>query len=180
MGEVLYATKWVKYSALPRATTQNTTTTHNNQCELLPPYPSVALALSLHGNILHGPKSWNRCSLWVHQWRNASGVLSPLFYPLFGAPKRNPSKNRERDRVSALGGRLLVGQHNNPLKVGIHGRRDIDEGAWPGRNVWGGCLTIVWDGKLSNKKIKIKICIVALNGRQLIFQMQQPTKNMRE
>ncbi len=27
MGEVLYSTKWVKYSTLPRATTQNTTNT---------------------------------------------------------------------------------------------------------------------------------------------------------
>jgi hypothetical protein len=32
MGEVLYSTKWVKYSALLRAATQeDTTTTHNNQ-----------------------------------------------------------------------------------------------------------------------------------------------------
>jgi hypothetical protein len=65
MGEVLYAKKWVKYSTLPQATTQITTTTHNNQHEPLPPYPSAALALSIYGNILHGPKSWRRCSLWV-------------------------------------------------------------------------------------------------------------------
>jgi hypothetical protein len=57
MGEVLYSTKWVKYSALPQATTQNTTTTHNNQREPEPPYPPAALVLSLHGNISHGPKS---------------------------------------------------------------------------------------------------------------------------
>jgi hypothetical protein len=55
MGEVLYSTKWVKYSAQQQATTQNTTTTHNNQHELPLPYPSAALALSLHENILHGP-----------------------------------------------------------------------------------------------------------------------------
>jgi hypothetical protein len=49
----------------------------------------------------------------------------PLFYPLFGAPKCNPLKNRERDRVSALDGHLLVGQHNNQPKVGICSRRDM-------------------------------------------------------
>jgi hypothetical protein len=156
MGEVPYSTKLVKYSALPQATTQNTTTTHKNQHEPLPPYPSAALALSLHGNILHGPKSWHRCSLWVHQWHDALGALLPLFYPLFGVPKRNPSKNRERDGVLALGGHLLVGQHNNQPKVGVCGRRDIGEGAQPGRNVWDGCCTIVWGNKLSNKKLKIK------------------------
>ena len=31
------------------STTQNTTTTHNNQHEPLPPYPPAASALSLHG-----------------------------------------------------------------------------------------------------------------------------------
>jgi hypothetical protein len=179
MGEVLYATKWVKYSALPQATTQNTTTTHNNQHEPLPAYPSAALALSLQGNILHGPKSWCHCSLWVRQWRDALGALLPLFYPLFGAPKRNPLKNRERDGILALGSHFLVGRNNNQLKDGIHSRRDIGEGAPPGWNVWGRCRAIVWGGKLSNKKIKIKKYIVALNGRQSIFQMQQPIKNTR-
>ncbi len=162
--------KWVKYSALPQATTQNTTTTHNNQHEPPPPYPSAALALSLHGNILHGPKSWYCRSLWVHWLRNASGALSPLFHPLFRAPKCNPSKNRERDGVSALGGHLLVIQHNNQPKVSFYGRRDIGEGARPGRNVWGGRRTIVRGGKLSNNKKKKNV--MALNGRWLIFQMQ--------
>jgi hypothetical protein len=36
MGEVVYSTKWVKYSAQLQATTRNTTTTHNNQHEQLP------------------------------------------------------------------------------------------------------------------------------------------------
>jgi hypothetical protein len=89
MGEVLYATKWVKYSTLQQATTQNSTTTHNNQHEPPPPCLLATLALSLHGNIIHAPKSWRRCSLWDHTRRAALDVLLPLFYPLFGAPKRN-------------------------------------------------------------------------------------------
>jgi hypothetical protein len=75
---------------------------------------------------------------------------------LFGAPKCNTSKIRERDVTLALGGHLLVGQHNNQPKVGVRGRRDIGEGARTGQNVWVGCHTILWGGKLSNKKIKTK------------------------
>ena len=143
MGAVLYSTKWVTYSALPQATTQNTTTKHNNQHEPPTPFPSAALALSLHGNIFHGPNSWRHCSLWVLWWCNASGVLLPLFYPLVGVPKHKPSKNRERGWVSALGGHLLVRQHNNQPKVGVHGRGDIVEGTQPGWNMWGRHRTIV-------------------------------------
>jgi hypothetical protein len=132
----------------------NTATTHNNQHEPPLAYPSAALALSVHGNFSHAPKSWRRCSLWVCRWHNASGALLPLFYPSFGAQKNNPSKNRERDGVLTLGGHLLVGQHNNQPKFGICGRRDIEEGARPGRNVWGRRRAIVWGGKLSNKKLK--------------------------
>jgi hypothetical protein len=106
----------------------------------------------------------------------ASGALSLLFVPSFGAPKCNTSKIRERDVTSALGGHLLVRHHNNQPKVGVHGTRNIGKGAQPGKNVWGGCHTIVWGGKLSNKKQKLKN-VVALNGCRLIFQMQQPTKN---
>jgi hypothetical protein len=80
------------------------------------------------------------------------GALSLLFVPLFGLPKHNTSKIRERDVISALGGHLFVGQHNNQPKVGVRGRRDIGEGARPGQNVWGGRHTIVWGGGLSNKK----------------------------
>ncbi len=83
-----------------------------------------------------------------------SGALSLLFVPLFGAPKHNTSKIRERDVTLALGGHLLVGQRNNQPKVGVRGRRDIGEGARSGQNVWDGRYTIVWGDKLSNKKNK--------------------------
>jgi hypothetical protein len=91
-------------------------------------------------------------------------VLLLLFVPLFGVPKCNTLKIRERDVTSALGGHLLVGQHNNQPKVGVRGRRDIGEGARTGQNVWGRRHTIVWGSELSNKKNKTKKNIVALNG----------------
>ena len=132
MPEVLYSTKCVKYTTLPRATTQNTTTTHNNQHDPPPLYPSVALALSLHGNINYGPKSWCSCSLWAHTRLKLSVKLLPLLVPSFGLPKRNPSKNRERGGAMALGGRLLMMAYNNQPKVRDHGggmfgrERDLD------------------------------------------------------
>jgi hypothetical protein len=80
------------------------------------------------------------------------GVLWPLFYPLFGAPKCNPLKNRERDEVLALGGRCLDIKCNNQLKVGISSGGDFIEEMQLGQNVWGGCHTIVLGGELSNEK----------------------------
>ena len=44
--------------------------------------------------------------------------------PLFGAPKRNPSKNREGGVVSALGGRRSIRTPNNQPKVGGSDRGD--------------------------------------------------------
>jgi hypothetical protein len=75
-----------------------------------------------------------------------SGARSLLFVPLLGMPKRSTSKIIERDVTLALGGHLLVEQHNNQPKVGIRGRRDIREGTQPGRNELGGHHTIVWGG----------------------------------
>ncbi len=68
--------------------------------------------------------------------------------------KRNTSKIRERDVTLALGGHLLVWQHNNQPKVGVCGRRDVGEGAQPGRNMWGRRHTIVWGGELSKKNCR--------------------------
>jgi hypothetical protein len=62
-GALLY--KMGKISTLSRATTQNKTTTHNNQHEPLPPYPSAALALSLHGQAVGTTNQWRRCFLQV-------------------------------------------------------------------------------------------------------------------
>ncbi len=44
--------------------------------------------------------------------------------PLFWVPKRNPSKNREGGRVSAIGGRRSIKTPNNQPKVGGSVRGD--------------------------------------------------------
>jgi hypothetical protein len=48
-----------------------------------------------------------------------AGLQLPWLVLLLGAPKRDPSKIRERDGVSALGGRRLDVKCNNQQKVGV-------------------------------------------------------------
>jgi hypothetical protein len=48
---------------------------------------------------------------------------------LFGAPKRDTSKNREMDRALALGGRYSIMKNNNQLVVGVCGGMDVGEEA---------------------------------------------------
>jgi hypothetical protein len=52
-------------------------------------------------------------------------------------------KNREMGGPFALDGRRLMGGHNNQPKVGINGGRGIEEERQPGRNVWGGVVSLL-------------------------------------
>ncbi len=71
------------------------------------------------------------------------GLLSPRLVPLVGTPNEDPSKNREGDKSSALGGLRWVLKHNNQPIVGGSDRKDDGEDAWPGWSVWGGCFSFV-------------------------------------
>ncbi len=51
-----------------------------------------------------------------------SGLHSPSSAPLFGAPKRDPSKNREMGGALALGGRRSMTVTNNQPIGGGSGR----------------------------------------------------------
>jgi len=78
-----------KISTLSRATTQNTITTHNNQHEPPLPYPSAALALSLHGQAVGATNQW--CCCFLLFLRKApmfgfGGAMAGL--PVWGAEKR--------------------------------------------------------------------------------------------
>jgi hypothetical protein len=53
-------------------------------------------------------------------------LRSPWLVPLLGAPKCDPSENRERDGVSALGGCCLDVKRNNQPKVGVSSERPED------------------------------------------------------
>ena len=79
-----------------RATTQNTTTTHNNQHELPPPYPTAALALSLHGQAVGATNQWRRCFLLFPRKApmfGFGGAMAGL--PVWGAENRCIEKQRD-------------------------------------------------------------------------------------
>ncbi len=55
----------------------------------------------------------------------------------------NRQKNIKMGGPLALDGCCLMGGHNNQPKVGIDGGRDIEEERRPGRNVWGGVVSLL-------------------------------------
>ncbi len=127
MGKIEYSTA---------STTQNTTT-HTNQHKPLLPYPSAALALSLHRQAIGATNQWRRGSLWSHSKRAWLGLAARWLVRLFGGRNETTSKNREQHGASALGGCHLIGRHNNQIGVGNRGSRDVGEEAPPGWSVWG-------------------------------------------
>ncbi len=62
--------------------------------------------------------------------------------PLFGGGILIDEKNREMGGPFALDGRRLMEGHNNQPKVGINDGRGIEEERQPGRNVWGGVVSL--------------------------------------
>jgi hypothetical protein len=94
LGALLY--KMGKISTLLQATTQNTTTTHKNQHEPPLPYPSAALALSLHGQAVGATNQWRRCFLYVPckaPMVGFGGTMTGL--PDWGTKKRRIEKQRD-------------------------------------------------------------------------------------
>ncbi len=67
----------------------------------------------------------------------ALGLLSPPLVPLFGAPKRDPSKNREMGRALALVGCGSIMITNNQPIVGGGDRGDVWVEARGWESVWG-------------------------------------------
>ncbi len=65
LGALLYKLELGKLHYPTASHIKKHTTTHNNQHEQAPPYPPVALVLSLHGDIHRGPRSWRHRSQWV-------------------------------------------------------------------------------------------------------------------
>ena len=67
----------------------------------------------------------------------ALDLLSPPSVPLFGAQKRDPSKNREMGRALALGGRGSIMMTNNQPIVGGSGGGDVWVEVRGWESVWG-------------------------------------------
>ncbi len=100
------------------------------------PYPPPAF-LYLHINTYHGPRFWCHRFLLVKGRRMVLGLLFLPLVPLFGAPKRDPSKNRETGGALALGGRHSRMKNNNQLVVSVRSGLDVGEEARWGKSVWG-------------------------------------------
>jgi hypothetical protein len=159
-----WSTKWVSKDTSACKPTQEPTahnpqpTTHNPQPKTsrwaAATLPSSSFALSLHGWGSGAPKSWCRDYPWVHSKRPVAGLQSPWPVLLLGAPKRDPSNIRERDGVSALGGRHLEVKRNNQSNVGVSSEGIIIEETQSQRNVWGGRRIIVWGWQIVRQKIK--------------------------
>ncbi len=150
MGKIEYSTA---------STTQNTTT-HNNQHEPQLPYPSAALALSLHGQAIDATNQWRHSSLWSQSRRVWSGLEAQWLVCLFGGQNETTSKNREEHGALALGGRHLIGRHNNQIGVGDCGSRDVGEEAPLRWSVWGDVSASIWAAiQTTTTKQKYKSCI---------------------
>jgi hypothetical protein len=124
---------------LPRNTITQHTTTHMSRRRptLQRLWPSLSM-----GRLLAPPTNGAAASYWSHARLEASVALSPLLVPSFGAPKCNPSKNRERGGALALGGCRLMMANNNQLGVGGCGRRGVgEEVRWAG-SAWGDLVSL--------------------------------------
>ncbi len=66
-------------------------------------------------------------------------------------------KNREMGGPFALDGRRLMEGHNNQPKVGINYGSGIEEERQPGRNVWGGVVSLLGAANQQRKKMTTKI-----------------------
>jgi hypothetical protein len=82
-----------------------------------------------------------------------AGLQLPQLVLMLGALKHNPSKIRERDKVSALGGRRSDVKCNNQPKVGVSGEEIIIEETQLRQNVGGGHRIIVWGWQIERQKI---------------------------
>jgi hypothetical protein len=95
--------KMGKISTLSRATTQNTTTTHNNKNE----WPPLTLwwlspSVSMSRGDLPPPNHCAAVPLRVCAGREPSVMRSLAPVPLFGVPEWHPSKMREVGSASTL------------------------------------------------------------------------------
>jgi hypothetical protein len=77
--------------------------------------------------------------------------------PSFGGGILIDEKNSKMGGPLALDGRRLMGGHNNQPKVGIDGGRGIEEERQPGRNVWGGVVSLLGVANKRRKKMTTKI-----------------------
>ena len=127
MGWVLYSTKWVK-SVLyrePQHKTQPKHTTTNmshRRPTLQRRWPSLSMGRLL-APPTNGATAFYRYR--SHARRPWSGLAAWWLVCLFGAPKRDASKNREMGGALDLGDRRLMVAYNNQPRIGRSDNGDV-------------------------------------------------------
>ncbi len=61
-------------------------------------------------------------------------------------------QKRERGGALALGGRRFININNNQMEDGVNVKGCAGEEARLGQNVWGGRLSVIWGGILTDEK----------------------------
>ena len=130
--------KMGKISTLSQATTQNTKpqhTTTNMSCRrptLQRWWPSLFM-----GRLSAPPTNGAAASYRSHARRPWSGLAAQWLVCLFGAPKRDASKNREMGGALDLGGRLLMMAYNNQPRISGSNNGDVRAEARGQESTWG-------------------------------------------
>jgi hypothetical protein len=138
MGCVLYSTKWEK-SVLyckPQLKTQPqhiTTNMSRRRPTLQQRWPSLSM-----GRLLAPPSNGAAASYRSHARHPWSGCLTARWLVcLFGAPKRDASKNREMGVALDLGNRRLMMAYINQPRIGGHNNGDVRADACGRESAWG-------------------------------------------
>ncbi len=125
MGWVLYSTKWVKsvlhHEPQHKTQPQNTTANMSRRC------PSLQRRWPSHfiGRLSAPPTNGATASYRSYVRRPWSGLAARWLVCLFGAPKRDASKNKEMGGALDLGGRHLMMAYNNQSRIGGSNNGDV-------------------------------------------------------
>jgi hypothetical protein len=125
MGWVLYSTtreKSVLYREPQQKTQPQHTTTNmsHRRPTLQRHWPSLSM-----GRLLAPPTNDTAASCRSHARRPWSSLAARWLVCLFGAPKRDTSKNREMGRALDLGGHRLMMGYNNQPRIGGSDNGDV-------------------------------------------------------
>jgi hypothetical protein len=137
MGWVLYSTKWVKsvlyrepqHKTQPQHTTTNMSR-HRPTLQWHWPSPSM-------GRLPASPTNGAAASYRSHARHPWSGLAAQWLVCLFGAPKRDASKNREMGGALDLGGHRLMMAYNNQPRIGGSNNGDVRVQVRGWESTWG-------------------------------------------
>ena len=137
MGALLYKMGKISTHHEPQHKTQPQHTTTNmsrHRPTLQRHWPSHSM-----GRLLAPPTNGAAASYWSHARRPCpwSGLAARWLVCLFGAPKRDASKNREMGRALDIGGRRLMMAYNNQPRIGGSNNGDVRAEASGRESAWG-------------------------------------------